>query len=180
MTKEPSLTVGQGGWVLFQDPDLPKLRIWAKVNHLGKRDRLKVEALLIQSPNFDTQPLDGPLLRAVKVGTIEALANSPAYYETILERGRVAVDLTLRVRADDSEMETVRVRASRPPRFEVPSTRPYPTEFFKKVASLYGYYQTSGRPAAEVADELGVSLSAVHAWLQRARSLGFLTEGRKD
>lgn len=65
-------------------------------------------------------------------------------------------------------------------RLKIPAERPYPDEFYAKVAALYtDLAWRSSSPAKDIGEAYDVPTRTVHGWVARARELGFLGEGRK-
>lgn len=63
-------------------------------------------------------------------------------------------------------------------------TRPYPDEFFRRVAEIYAYLAERYKdPAPRIADANGIAeVTKVHRWVKRSRALGYLppaSQGRR-
>jgi transposase-like protein len=65
-------------------------------------------------------------------------------------------------------------------KLEVPSTVPYPDDFYRRVADAYRFLAlVSPRPAVELADANGVPPSTTRRWVKEARRRGVLAPGQK-
>jgi hypothetical protein len=63
---------------------------------------------------------------------------------------------------------------------DVPPRRPYPDDFYRKVAAVYSALAAQIRaPAAVMADANHVPLSTVHRWVKETRKRGFLAPGQR-
>lgn len=69
-----------------------------------------------------------------------------------------------------------RRQLARRARLVIPEARPYPDEFYERVAELYtSLAWRSGSPAKDIADEYEVPVRTVHGWIAKARHRGYLS-----
>jgi hypothetical protein len=179
---EERLVPARGGWVEYVEPPGTYRKVVALLR-LDWGGRLRVRSLAIESTDW----IDGQALRSVKLGRIEALANSPRYRDWILER--YDEDLVLKWEPKDPKrkisnptaaqhLKNVRRRPSL--RIHVPDEVPYPNSFYERVADAYGAAAAySDRPAVDIAEKSGVPVERVHGWIKGARKRGLLAPGRK-
>jgi hypothetical protein len=73
-----------------------------------------------------------------------------------------------------------RERSKRFDRMDIPTSRPWPDDFYRQEADLYrrpvGFVRT---PAGVIADANGVPVKRVHKWVKLARDRKFLPPGRQ-
>lgn len=131
-------------------------------------------------------------VRAIPIGRIEAMANTPGATVRSREDGRTLagplVALAAAGRGGDVPMSELRERVPDAPaenhRAErEPLARPDgsdPAEFSRRVARAYSdaVVKTS-KPAKFLADEANVPVGTVHRWIREARQRGFLPPARR-
>jgi hypothetical protein len=147
-------------------------------------------------------------LRSIRLSRIKAWANSPDNRELILDKiNDPRPDLhtaaahfnTTFGKADHWVAEMLAASIGKAPqpslpeeitpsrhrrrwqaRLKVPTERPYPDNFYRRVAELYSYLATTcDRPAAEIAVANNVPVTTVHRWVKESRRRGFLAPGRR-
>lgn len=68
---------------------------------------------------------------------------------------------------------------ARVPTIEVPTTRPYPDEFYATIGAAYQQAAESSRnPAVKVGEAAGAPVKTVHRWVAEARKRGHLPPAR--
>jgi hypothetical protein len=162
-----TLAPGRGGWVDYADADVPEwVSVRVQPNEQGR--------LVVVEVHLVGDRIDSALLRRLPLGRIEAMANHPDHVEVI--RAHVAA-----APRPDFEPQAGRRRAPWVPKevtwsidLDVPKGRK-PEAFYQRVAAIYAdAAQLSRRPAAEIADAVGVPVVTVHRWVAEARKRGFL------
>ena len=165
---------GPTGWARYQEQGSDvSARVRFEVNDRG---RLVIVELWLASHATGGR-IDGAALRQIKVGQIEALANSSPYRDTLLKRWdeQPAMKAAMtRERPFAAPRKPVELR------IDLPSGKPYPDKFFQAVASVYGYLEGSSRsPVKDMAELAGVPVERAHGWVKTARKRGFLGASRK-
>jgi hypothetical protein len=204
MTATQLLSVGNGGWVRFDESDDSGDRT-TYARFALKRGRLGlVEVYLPHCTGVRD-------LRAVPLAEIEAAVNAPKMSRSLVARLDVAGPL-LNVAASHfattfskvrgktwvTEMmasqtggvpavAAVRPRARRAVTpepisavLDVPASRPYGDDFYRQVASVYSALSARVRnPASVIADANAVPVTTAHRWVKQARERGFLGAGQQ-
>jgi hypothetical protein len=116
-----------------------------------------------------------------KIGAKVELAGDAAV--AAAAEGALTVELTDSASVADSLTVTVKQWSAamlrRSALFNAPPG-PKPDGFYEKVAIAYERLSVrSNRPAAEIAEAVGVPLTTAHRWVKRARQLGYLPPGQK-
>lgn len=185
--------VSPGGWVTteeqFPSGHRCKLLIRFQPNASG---RLGIVQLVLERYVDEMGmpvPFDGEALRRLRLGRLEAQANSPAIAAELKAQINHPVNLELREPPEgffDGMGTAIKVMQTAPhvppmrPRLNIPNTRPYPDEFFERVAKLYGMLSArSDRPAVDLAEANDVGVERVYGWLKEARKRGLLAPGQK-
>ena len=121
------------------------------------------------------RPLTAADLRKIPLRRIEASMGHPRRRAWIKEGARAASPLTpLRDANGDPDPED-----EVPPRLTRPDGKD-PDAFYRAVAETYRYEVTrSHRPAAVIAESVGVPVGTARRWINRARELGLLEKGQK-
>ena len=105
------------------------------------------------------------------VGVIAA--NATVHTVELADSGSATDSLTVTVKERSAAMLRRSALFNAPP-------GPKPDGFYEKVAIAYERLSVrSNRPAAEIAEAVGVPLTTVHRWVKRARQLGYLPPGQK-
>jgi hypothetical protein len=166
------LRAGNGGWVEYEND---QVFAWVRVG-LAVDGRLEIRELHLT----DEGALTTDMLRAVRLGAIEAGCNSPALRDSIIQRlDVVAPDF------DPPARSRGRVLAPMPGlrslRLSIPDDLKYPDSFYERLAALYGRLIADGEggPAQAIADANGVAVSTVHRWIKEARRRHLLAPGRR-
>ncbi len=119
----------------------------------------------------DGRPLRSIDLHAVPLTAIEHALNDP------LRRAVIAG-----VGGPSSRAEAVRAAAAHRASLDVnaPTGRPYPDDFYRRVAAAYNALVSAGRsPAPALAEANSVPVTTVHGWTREARRRGALPPARK-
>jgi hypothetical protein len=200
------LSVGKGGWVLFEARDLP-VPTYIRFALAGT-GRLVVRELYIAGEDR----LSPATMRRLPLGDMEMLANEPGMRRLIVERlGEPGADLrrlaahhgttfgpgaehwvarsfAAQIKGSGEPQPSMPRRAPWRPqtvtgpdvKLTVPSTVPYPDDFYRAVADAYRFLALrSPRPAVELADANGVPPSTTRRWVKEARRRGVLAPGQK-
>lgn len=178
------MTVGAGGWVTVYDSERG-VRAYVRFD-LAPDGHLYPTHMIVQAHDADgiVRELRGVDLRSFPLAVIEAEANGPAR-STILKR----IDRDVKVRFVEAgsrwqrktpgRMVEVEVGPGDVRELKIPTTRPYPDEFYSEVADAYtATAAQSRRPAADIAAAAGVPVKTVHSWIAEARRRGHLPPGR--
>lgn len=130
-------------------------------------------------------------VRAIPIGRIEAMANTPGATVRSREGDHTVkgplVALAAAGLSGDVPMSELRERVPDTPEAHrserEPLTRPdgsNPEEFSKRVARAYSEAVVmTSKPAKLLADEANVPVGTVHRWIREARQRGFLPPARK-
>jgi hypothetical protein len=198
--------VGNGGWVAFEGGDFPA-GTYARFG-LGERDRLEVRELyLAPDGRLDAAALrrlplvtmealaSDPELRRAIVARLELpgpdLKRLAAHFASSFgPRGGHWVARSMRAQLPGSgepqapmpHRKRWRPRTVQAPplRFEIPSTVPYPDDFYRQVADAYRWLAvTSPRPAVVLADANRVPETTTRRWVKEARRRGLLAPGQR-
>ena len=166
----------RNGIVSYEDPELARA-VWLRMR-LDSNGRWEVAELFVPS---DDRPLSSDDLRRIPIGRIQAMCNDPAISDQLSAKaGKAAIGLEVAARRTERDVDRFNASeagASRAPSaiVEVPSTRPYPDEFYAAVAASYSAHARFGRPSAQIAADSGVPVSTVHRWIRQCRARGLLT-----
>jgi hypothetical protein len=186
-----------GGWCLVVDDR--RSRVAAESSELGQRrmpmlglqvrfadraGRLEVVELHWLKASSEGA-ITGEDLRAVRLGQIEASANSPRIAEKIRES--LGHDQELKwsqpaITAGHLVERLAKLVADRPrKKLRVPEGRgKYPDSFYDLVGSLYVLAASRSQPPAPfIAEMAEVPVSTVHRWIREARRRGFLAPSKR-
>jgi hypothetical protein len=168
-----------GGWALYQQRDVPQVVVIAKFVP-DDQGRLRMHEFQFKSRD----PITPLLVREIRLGQLEGIANHPSIKETLLRSLEDdPAEMVLQHRGGTEAPITFPLDPPRPIgslKLRVPRSRPYPDQFFIDVADKYGRAESfSLRPAAEIAKANSVPIDRVHGWIKGARSRGFLGPGRR-
>ena len=160
---------------LDDDGRLAPAQLIASAFHRDDAGRLRVRRLR------------GADLRTFPLAAAEAAVNGEL-------RDQVLADIGRKMRASLELEDGTTTPLDRPPRTKrkpdsstefavapitVPSTRPFPDDFYAEVAAVYTRAAArSRRPASDIAEASDVNVSAVHRWIAEARKRGYLPPGR--
>jgi hypothetical protein len=149
---DPKQHHGETGWFRLDDPPVD-----LRLMEVDGRARIVAVA--------SDHGLDATTLRKIPLGAIEAKANvndaAPATWGEIRPRIRIQ-------QAQKAAKKIV-----------IPTTKPYPGEFFERVADAYRRCVAAGlSPGTFIAEAKGVPLTQVHGWIRVARLKGLLGTGR--
>lgn len=180
------IAIGRAGWLFWHlHPFKHDVRVETVEDDGG---RLVVHSLVVAA--CDTLLGPGSIapteIRDIALGRVEGLINSPEYAPLV--RGALTatsgsdyspsgcpVGLAVR-KAEDRPF----VRQDRTLRIEIPAGRHFEDDFYREVGQTYAIaYQTSQRPAADIAEATGVPVTRVHRWLKEARRRGLMSPARR-
>ncbi len=170
------VAASEGGWLLFHLDN----GVSGAVRCDEAEDGRLHLAELVTHPKG--RALRGSDLRDFPLGPLEAAANGELR-EDLLQHlarraevvwrrhnGRYRDELPALVKPDPGVSSLV---------VAVPSTRPYPDDFYADVGIVYmRAARASSRPAAQIAEHNGVSVTQVHRWVAESRRRGHLPPAR--
>ena len=193
--------IGKGGWVSWRSNLWPGLTVYTKFEESAD-GRMDVVSLLVDGP------VTSSALKQMPVRKWEGLFNQPSNANILRERLRLPGPDVLAVasgffplptggtgegprtvpaitgtvnaveRADRSSASGT-ARQVDDYRIKIPVTRPYPDEFYAKVADLY-LSTEANRPAVEIAEANDVPLTTAHRWIREARKRGLLHSRKRS
>jgi hypothetical protein len=184
------LSIGTGGWVQYLSDRLPgivptrtglagygedRLGVLLRVRDQG--GRLQITELYMATG----QALSARILREVPLGRLEAWVNRGDVREAIeADMNLPGPDFGGTAEQFHYGRPVVEPRRTKAPRLNVPARRPYPDEFFRKLADLYARLAREGeRPAKTIADANGIPMGTVYGWIREARRRGLLPPARQ-
>lgn len=206
MNSLPAIAVGRGGWVRLTLPELlSPVYVRFKPSPSGRLDVHDVcftpEAALpldaLRSVPLDRLSVWANSPEALPA-IMEAIADPAPEVSTLLAFWNYDVHdnpeddhwvaRSFRAQLEDSDQPAAipperesgprrqrRGTASRS-RLRVPSSRPYPDDFYRQVAAIYtALALRSSTPARDIAETYKVKATTVHGWIASARKRGFLT-----
>lgn len=209
MPERVTLTVGNGGWALFQ---LDGGQLYVRFTE--SEGRLRPAELYV--PQFS----GARTVRTIPFGDLEAWVNEPETRAEVLGGIRTPAPLLstaityFSVRlgkrptwgwswademlasqqpdrfpgltaAKPRRVTSVELRETDPDvidaRLDIPAARPYGDDFYRSVAAVYSELAPIVRdPANRIADANGVAeITRVHRWIKEARRRGFLAAGQR-
>ena len=144
-----------------------------------KTSRLVVVQMLISSLDKagNISNIDGTGLREIPIARIEALANSGEFRELIGRR----LDEDVVLNFNKQGFQEARTPSRRSLRLKVPESRPFPDDFYERLATAYvaAVHLGGASPVTEIAKANGVPEDRVHSWVKGARKKGLLGPGQR-
>lgn len=182
------VAVGVGGWLYWHvAPFKHDVRLNVREDGGG---RLVVHGLWIEA--FDHLYGPGSIapteLRDIALGRVEGLINAPQYGATV-RAGIASEDSEPSFDPTACPLGEAATRAERLPlrrltttlRIEVPMERSRNDDFYRHVADTFAVAsQTTNKPAVEIADATGVTVTTVHRWIKEARRRGLAGPARRQ
>lgn len=181
------ITIGRGGWVLYEDPDL-KADIRLRLSR-DRNGRLKVLSMHVEAK----AGIDGTLLRDIPLGKIlarlRAAGNADLWIMWASEQE--GEDLAARVRDLDAQLvmpvdKELIAEAADLAKLEdlhrrFPGRAKRPDEFYETVGRVFTRLAATTRnPAGTIADRLHAERTTVHRWVKEARRRGLLDSDATD
>jgi hypothetical protein len=167
-----TMVVGDGGWIAYADWDFPD---WVSVRvQPDERGRLVMVEL-----HLERDRIDSATLRALPLGRIETLLNTPRYAVEIQRRLRNPPRPGIephggKPREPWAAPAVTGVIPFLETPLEVPKGRK-PDSFYRRVGEIYSELGVVGnRPAADLAELAGRPVVTVHRWVAEARRRGYL------
>jgi hypothetical protein len=162
-----TLVPGRGGWVDYADVEVPEwVSVRVQPNEQGR--------LVVVEVHLARDRVTSEALRAVPLGRIEAMVNHPDHVEVIRAHAATAPRPDEDPRGAPQRAPWVPKEITWEVELEVPRGRK-PEGFYRRVAAIYSdAAQLSRRPAAEIAEAVGVPTVTVHRWVGEARRRGLL------
>jgi len=187
------LTLGDGGWCHYRAPFTSRYldpEVWVRFE-ARKNGRLEATEL-------HARRLSPAALREVPLGRIESAANEESLRAEILtsigregEEAGAPLYALRRIAPSRRELAArglAKHEARLSPWTGLGATlriRPRPGErgpddFYRDIGAVYERLSaTTGRPAPDLAQQAGVSVSTVHRWVKEARRRGLMAPGRR-
>jgi hypothetical protein len=162
-----SLSIGAGGWVDYADADVPE---WVSVRvQPDPNGRLVIVELHLARDRVDSDAL-----RRLPLGRIEAMVNDPRHVDAIRAHAATAPRPEVEPAAGQRRQRWAPKEITWEVELDVPKGRK-PEAFWRQLADVYrDAAALSRRPAAEIAEAVGVPVVTVHRWVAEARKRGLL------